>query len=171
MLVLWQLHIYYYLSEQAIFQSCCNSMCYFCGIFSICKFCNFLWLFLIFVDIKGFFPLNLFCNCQNPNSTISSIQLSLSLDYILTLWSTTTPHKLNLYTQNWQELTTAQLARRDLLYKCDQWSNFLLRFRGRTKGERSSRPLDNFSRNHIVWKKKKRRTPGPDFVQMLLWTV
>ena len=28
------------------------------------------------------------------------------------------PHKLNLYTQNWEELTTAQLARRDPLYKC-----------------------------------------------------
>ena len=27
------------------------------------------------------------------------------------------PHKLNLYTQNWEELTTAQLARRDPLYK------------------------------------------------------
>ena len=28
------------------------------------------------------------------------------------------PHKLNLYTQNWEELTTVQLARRDSLYKC-----------------------------------------------------
>ena len=57
---------------------------------------------------------------QNPNSTISSIQLSLRLDYILTQRSThpPPPHKLNLYTQNWEELTTAQLARRASLYKC-----------------------------------------------------
>ena len=29
-------------------------------------------------------------------------------------WNPPPPHKLNLYTQNWTELTTAQLANRDL---------------------------------------------------------
>ena len=45
-------------------------------------------------------------NCQNPNSTNSSIQQSLRLDYILTPWSTppTTTNSLLL-------LLTAQLAR------------------------------------------------------------
>ena len=54
--------------------------------------------------------------CQNSNSTISAIQLSLRLDYILTCDPPHHPphHKLNLYTQNWEELTTAQLASRGL---------------------------------------------------------
>ena len=51
--------------------------------------------------------------CLNPNSTISSVQQNLRLDYILT-YTTHPPHKLFLYTLNWEELTTAQLANRDL---------------------------------------------------------
>ena len=52
----------------------------------------------------------------NPqlNSTVFEVRLH---SYPI-IHPTTHPHKLNLYTQNWEELTAAQLARRDPLYKC-----------------------------------------------------
>ena len=57
------------------------------------------------IILYGYIPLNEYY-CQNPNSTISSIQLSLRLDYILTLWSTTHPP-----TQS--QLVYSKLARAD----------------------------------------------------------
>ena len=66
-----------------------------------------------------------------PNHQLNSTEFEVRLHSYIVIHHPPHPHKVNLYTQNWTELTTAQLARRDPLYNC----TFKIQ-------------------NHIVWKKR-----------------
>ena len=52
------------------------------------------------------------------NHQLNSTEFEVRLHSYLVIHPPTTHHKLNLYTQNWEELTTAQLASGTCLYKC-----------------------------------------------------
>ena len=139
-------------------------------------------------------------NCQNPNSTNNSIELNLRLDYILTQLSTP-PHPPTTTTNSLLLLLTAPASQAGRLYnytvrvQCSNverttldfkvylmiWFWFCLRMKNKVGGTIkwiSIRPLDNFLMNltHTKFKitssgKKRSRSTGPDFVQMLLWPV
>ena len=49
---------------------------------------------------------------------LNSTEFEVRLHSYIVIHHPPHPQKVNLYTQNWTELTTAQLSRRDPLYKC-----------------------------------------------------